>query len=577
MNDITIRIAGANGDGIDSSGDLIAKVFLNVGLNVFAYRSYQSIIRGGHVWHQVRISQNELHGPGEKINILVALNQDSIDFQSAHMVEGGSVIYDGSKSNVDALKDRGLNLVNLPMLDIVLKNGGDPLLKNVVAIGAIMKMTGIDIGVFSDIIKSKFGKKGEMIVNNNINSAKAGYDDPAVKNIMELKGDGKKRYMMDGNTALSIGAFASGCRFYAAYPMTPASGILHWFAAHQKLGVVVKQTEDEIAAINMTIGAASAGARSMCGTSGGGFSLMVEALGLSGMLEVPIVVVDSQRGGPSTGLPTKTEQGDLLFVSHASQGEFPRIVVSPRNIKESLYVGAEAHNLAEKYQCPVIILMDLYISEHAESINTFELEGIKVDRGKIATKSDGRFKRYEITTDGISPRSFPGTPGLEFIAPSDEHDEYGNLVTDFNAGIDKYVGIRRQMHEKRMRKIDTMLKEEKGVFVPDVSNADAEYFFVTFGSTTESVMEAVELLSPSGKKFGIISFKYLMPLDVEKTKALLSGKKLIDVEYNFTAQLAYLIKANTCIDISHRILKYDGEAFTGREIADKALELVSKW
>ncbi len=577
MASVSVRIVGANGDGVESSGALLIKVATRNGLNVFGYRGYQSIIRGGHVWYQIRISDSKLYSHGEGIDILIALNQDSITYQKSHLNPNAIVIYDPSKIKVDELDATKFRLVKLPMLDIAIEVSGDPIMRNTVAIGAALKFIGIDISVFNEVIKSMFGRKGEKVVESNIKAASRGYDSEGVSMVFNIKGDGKQRYALDGNTALSIGAYASGCKFYAAYPMTPASSILHWFAAHENKGVMPKQTEDEIAAINMTIGAASAGARAMCGTSGGGFSLMVEGLGLAGMLETPIVVVESQRTGPSTGLPTKTEQADLLFVMHASQGEFPRIVVAPRSIEESFKIASEAFNLADRYQCPVLIMMDLYLSEHIESIDGFDFDSITIDRGKIVTQKtdEGRFKRYLITEDGISPRSFPGARGLEFIAGSDEHNEYGDLISDAFAGIDSSIEIRNKMHEKRMRKMDTMLKNES-IFVPHIENENADYFLVTFGSTTIPAREAVEILKSKGLNFGIISFNYILPLDKEKTKAMLHGKRMINVEANFTGQLAKVIMMNTGIEIKESILKYDGEAFTGESIASEALKIVKK-
>ena len=580
MGELTIRIAAANGDGIESSGDLIARTFLKAGFNIFAYRSYQSIIRGGHVWYQIRVSNSELRSAGDAINILVALNQDAVENQGAYLADGAYVIYDGSKVNLNSLKGKNIKPVDLPMLDIILKNGGDPILRNVVAIGAVMKLAGTDIAVFNNQIKSKFGRKGEELVSSNINCAAAGYNHPGIVNTFNLKGDGKQRYLIDGNSALAMGAFASGCRFYAAYPMTPATTLLHWFAARADQGIMCKQTEDEISAINAAIGASYTGARAMCGTSGGGFSLMVEAVGLSGMIEVPLVVVNSQRGGPSTGLPTKTEQGDLIFAMHSSQGEFPRIVVAPRSVEEAFKIGSEIFNLVERYQCPAIILMDLYLSELSKSVSGFDLDSIIVDRGKLLTAANGQpFKRYAITDDGVSPRSIPGTPGLEFIASSDEHNEDGSTITDYYAGIDQYVKVRERMHSKRMRKIETMLKNES-LFVPTV-NSEGDYYLVTFGSTTEAALEASELLQKEGLKVGVISFNYLLPLDGEKTKSVLQGKRIIDVEVNYTAQLAQVIRTNTGLAIGNMILKYDGEALGALEIASRALAIVrnkdTKW
>ncbi len=577
MTSISIRIAGAHGDGVESSGALIIKVAARIGLHVVAYRGYGSIIRGGHCWYQVRIGDSQLRSYGEGIDILIAINQDAIENQKSHLNDKAVVIYDPSKVKVDSLDAGKYKLVPIPLLDIAVAASGDPIMRNTVALGAALKFIGIDIAVFNDVLKGQFGRKGDNVVAQNIKAATGGYNYMGVQTLYTLKGDGKHRYALDGNTALSVGAYAAGCKFYSAYPMTPASSILHWFASHEDKGVMPKQVEDEIAAINMAIGASSAGVRAMCGTSGGGFSLMVEGLGLAGMLETPLVVVESQRSGPSTGVPTKTEQGDILFVMHASQGEFPRIVVAPRSIDESFKLTADAFNLADKYQLPVIVMMDLYLSEHVETVEGFDVDGVSIDRGKIVTENadGGRFKRYLITDDGVSPRAFPGSKGLEFVAGSDEHNELGDLVTDMYAGLDWAIDVRSKMHSKRMRKIETMLKNEK-IFVPEVLNDGADYFLVTFGSTTGPALDAIDILKSKGKNFGLISFNYLMPLDKEKTKNMLQGKKLINVEGNYTGQLAQMIRMNTGIEITKSILKYDGEAFTAEGIANEAIALTNK-
>lgn len=574
MTSVTIRIAGANGDGIESSGALLTKVAARNGLHTFSYRGYQSIIRGGHVWYQVRIADEEINSFGDEVNILIAINQDAIENQKSHLASDAIVIYDPAAVKADSLPNT-ITRLPMPLLDIAVKESGDPIMRNIAAIGAVLKIVGIDIASFDKVISSVFGRKGEKVVNDNIKVATTGYNYPGVKTLYSIKGDNKQRYVLDGNTALAIGAYAADCKAYFAYPMTPASSILHWFAAHEDKGVFFKQTEDEIAAINMAIGAASAGIRAMCGTSGGGFSLMVEALGLAGMLEVPIVVVLSQRSGPSTGLPTKHSQADMLFAMHASQGEFPRIVVAPRTVEESFSIAAQAFNLADKYQCPVIILMDQFISESVKSVEAIDTN-ITIDRGKIAqqpSQSGGRFERYKITDDGISPRSIPGTPGLEFVAPSDEHDEYGDLISDYFAGIDRYVEIRKQMYEKRMRKLDTMLKQE-GVFVPHIENENAKHFLVVYGSTYGPAKEAMERLNKEGLDFGLISFNYLLPLDAEKTKAMLEGKDLIDIEANYNAQLAQWIRMNTGIEISKKMRDWSGEPFTPAQIYAQAKRLI---
>lgn len=574
MANVSIRIAGANGDGVESTGALLGKIAALSGMEVFGNRGYQSVIRGGHVWYQIRIGDEKLYSAGDNIDVLVALNQESITNQKSHLADKAIVIYDSAKCNVKELEGRSYSLIGIPFLEIVMAAGGDSIMRNMVSIGTVLKVVGIDIGLFDAVINKMFLRKGIDVVNKNIKVASEGYNYKGVEKRYSIRGDGKPRYLLDGNTALSLGAYAAGCKYYAAYPMTPASGILQWFAAHADRGVLYKQTEDEIAAINSTIGAASAGVRAMCGSSGGGFALMVEALGLAGMLETPIVVVKSQRTGPSTGLPSKTEQGDLLFVMHASQGEFPRIVVAPRSMEESFSLTADAFNLADRYQCPVLVLMDAFISERVESVASFDVDSIKIDRGKIADASSvsGRFKRYALTDDGISPRSVPGMKGLSFVAPSYEHNEYGDLVSDVLSGLDEHVAMRKKMQEKRMRKMDTMLKNEN-VFVPTVENGNAKHFLVTFGSTTSVAREAMITLNKKGLDFGLISFNYLLPLDAGRTNRMLSGKHLIDVECNYTGQLAKVIRMETGIEIKDRILRYDGENITCGEIVENAARM----
>ncbi|MFP3278540.1 MAG: 2-oxoacid:acceptor oxidoreductase subunit alpha [Candidatus Micrarchaeota archaeon] len=561
MESVAIRIGGANGDGIDSAGLMLASIFKKMGYNIFAFRGYQSVIRGGVVWYQVRISNEKLYSYGNEIDLLIAFSQEAVQ-QSIELVkENGVLIYDSNIGNV-ATK-QGIKLMPIPLTELAIKAGGS-IYRNTISIGIACKILGLSGDAAKEVLSSRFKNKPDVL-ESNLKAFELGYN--AVEPLLKAPQPGKgAKYLLNGNNALALGAYAAGCKFYAAYPMTPASGIMEWFANHEELGVFFKQTEDEIAAINMTIGAASAGVRAMCGTSGGGFSLMVEALGLAGMIEAPIVVVDSQRTGPSTGLPTKTEQGDLLFVMHASQGDFPRIVIAPRSIEECFYIGANAFNLAEKYQCPVIILLDLFLSEHIESVD-IDPSKVSIDRGKIQKEPVKDFKRYQITDDGISPRSLPGTKGLAFVAASDEHDEYGNLISDVLVGLPEYAELRKKMHEKRLRKLETMIKNND-IEMPMVLNENADIFIVTFGSSTESSIEAISLLKERGINAGLIAFSYLYPMKSEEVKKLLSGKRLVDVECNATGQLAKLIAMNTGIIIKDKVLRYDGEAITSKEIAD---------
>ncbi len=577
---ISIRISGANGDGIDSAGQLLARLLGHNGLSVFGYRGYQSVIRGGNVWHHIRASPEKLYSYGNDIDVLISLTKDSLETNLHLVCQGGIVIYDNKVPGIEeaAKKRADVQAVSMPLTEMAIKTGGSFIYRNSVAIGFVCKLMGISEDTIDKAVTNAFKYKPDFI-KQNVDAVNLGYgfeSNATLKKKIAIGEGPKDKYLMDGNEALAMGAYSAGCKFYAAYPMTPASSILEWFAKHENLGVLFKQTEDEIAAINMTIGAASAGVRAMCGTSGGGFSLMVEALGLAGMIEAPIVVVESQRSGPSTGLPTKTEQGDLLFVMHASQGEFPRIVVAPRSVEECFYVGANAFNLAERYQCPVIVLLDLFLSEHFESVD-IDPDKVVVDRGLVVSEApkDGDFKRYAITENGISPRSIPGTKGTAFVASSDEHDEHGRLISDIFSGIDEYVKLGERMHDKRMKKLETMLGD--GVIdMPSVVNESANIFIVTFGSTTESATEALGLLKEQGVNAGLIAFSYLLPMHSEDVKKLLTGKRLVDVECNATAQLAKVIMMNTGIEMRDRVLKYDGEAITSAEIAEGVMRCAKK-
>jgi len=355
--------------------------------------------------------------------------------------------------------------------------------------------------------------------------------------------------------------------------MTPASGILHWMAAHaSKYGVVVKQAEDELAAINMAIGASHAGVRSMVATSGGGYSLMVEATGLAGMTETPVVIVEAQRAGPSTGLPTKTEQGDLNMMLGASQGDFPRAIIAPRNVEECFYQTARAFNLADRYQGPVFVAEDLYLAEGLETVDTLDLN-VPIDRGLLAD-GEGEFKRYKFTGSGVSPRAFPGQEGRIFVAASDEHDEKGVLVSDVLAGVPEHIETRRLMVEKRMRKMKGMLSEMRP---PELHGpGDAEVTLVCWSSTQGPVREAVKLLEKEGVRASSLEFVDIYPMRGDVGEMLRSCRRLVAVENNYTGQLARLVRAETGVKIPHKILKYDGEPFYPQQIVARVREALGQ-
>jgi 2-oxoglutarate ferredoxin oxidoreductase subunit alpha len=356
-----------------------------------------------------------------------------------------------------------------------------------------------------------------------------------------------------------MGAAAAGLKFYSAYPMTPASSLLHWLVAHSdKVGVLVKQAEDELAVVNMAIGAGLAGVRAMCGTSGGGFALMTEAVGLAGMLEVPVVIVTVQRGGPSTGLPTKTEQGDLNQVFGASQGDFPRVIIAPTSVTDAYYSAAEAHNLAEEFQLPVIIISDLLLAEHPETIEPDALRAdVPIERGKLLSDAPAGYKRYALTADHVSPRVLPGTPGTAFVAGSDEHDEEGVLISDEWTN----PAIRRKMHEKRMGKLDAIRQK---LAPPKLEGpASADVTLVGWGSTWGVIREAVDKLAEAGITANHLHVKYLHPFHAEAVAEVLSNsRRILIVEKNISGQFARYLRAETGIKADDSVLKYDGEPFT---------------
>lgn len=575
-DEVVIRVGGAAGDGVQSAGLIIAKTFTRMGLHVNTYNYYQSIIRGGQSWYQIRASDRKVRSQGDGLDVLIALNKDALERHTNPSInEGGAspltkegvAIFDKGLTN---FQKYDLDYVEMPLNEIASKHSKNALMKNTVAIGATMASIGIDFETLAGVIRDQFGNKGE-VAEQNVNAAREGYEFYKAnfkKLPIKLKTSNKKYYLMSGGETLGLGAVNAGLKMYVGYPMTPASSALHYLAAHQKdFGIFVKIPEDEISAINMAIGANYAGVRAMTGSSGGGFSLMVEALGMAGMMEVPLVVYESQRAGPSTGLPTKTEQGDLNLVLGASQGDFQRIVLAPRNVEDVFYLTREAFNLAEKYQTPVIVMSDLYVAEHYETVENLDLE-FKIDRGKIAEPGMKDYKRYEYTKDGISYRAFPGTAGLTHNEDSDEHNEYGDVVSD--AVTDPTLRV--ESMKKRMKKLDSYIKSMPPT--PTYRYDDAEYAVVQWGGTQGSVEDAVDILRERGHKVGVVEINRPYPLNPDIGKLLSGKKKIVVVENNYTGQMNKLLRSEFLVK-TELITKYDGESFYPGALADE-IEAVLK-
>ena len=559
-DEVVVRVAGAAGDGVQSAGLIMAKTFSRSGLHVITYNYYQSIIRGGQSWYQVRASSHKVKSQGDGLDVLIALNKDGLErHTNPDINEGGAsslqgiAIFDSSISNY---KEEKVNYTPIPLGDIAGKYSKNPLLKNTVALGAATAAIGVDFEILAGVIKDQFGNKGE-IAEQNVKAAREGYDhflNNYKKLDKNLEFSDKKRLLMAGGEATALGAVNGGLKMYTGYPMTPATSVLHFLSSHSsKYGVFVKVSEDEISAINMAIGANYAGVRAMTGSSGGGFALMTEAVGMSGMMEVPIVIYEAQRAGPSTGLPTKTEQGDLNQVLGASQGDFPKIVLSPRNLDDSFYCTREALNLAERFQMPVFLMTDTYLAEHYETVDGFDLD-FKIDRGLFAKDNTENYKRYEYTESGISARGIPGQAGLMHNEDSDEHNEYGDVVSD--AITDPT--LRKKSMEKRMRKIEQYVKEMPPT--PTYRYDDAEYAVVQWGSTQGVVEEAIDALREKGLKVGAVEINRPYPMNPDIGKLLEGKKKIIVVEGNYTGQMNRLLRSEFLVN-TELITKYDGESF----------------
>lgn len=415
INQLSWKVGGQQGEGIESTGEIFCIALNRLGYYLYGYRHFSSRIKGGHTNNKIRVSTTETRAISDDLDILVAFDQETIDVNYKELHEGGIIIADAKFKPV-CPEDTKAELYIVPFTEIAAELGTS-LMKNMVAIGATCAVLGMEISVFNDVVDEIFGRKGEEIVKKNMDAITAGYKAMEVMlgeklGAMELeKADGQKRMFMIGNDAIALGAVAGGCRFMAAYPITPASEIMEYLIKKlPQFGGTVIQTEDEIAAATMAIGANYGGVRAITASAGPGLSLKMEAIGLAGITETPIVIVDTQRGGPSTGLPTKQEQSDLMAMIYGTHGEIPKIVMAPSTVEEAFYDTAEAFNLAEEYQCPVIVLSDLQLSLGKQTVQPLDYGKVEIRRGKLVdfeieeSENKSYFKRYEVTEDGVSPR-----------------------------------------------------------------------------------------------------------------------------------------------------------------------------
>jgi 2-oxoglutarate ferredoxin oxidoreductase subunit alpha len=573
-----IGIGGAAGQGVATPGDIFAKIFSRRGLHLNAYNAYQSIIRGGHTFLTIRTGSEKVTNMGDRVDLLIPLNQDAMDRHLGLLTDGAACLYN-SDTIKPAVAAEGVALCPLPVSKLadITRN---KVAQNTLAVGAGLSMMGIGFQALEQVLTEQFKKKGEGVVAENIGIARAGYA-YATANFKPfawpLPMTANRYAVLSGNTAMAMGGAAAGVKFYCAYPMSPSTGVLHWMAAHaRKAGIMVRQVEDEIGVVNMAIGAAHAGVRSMCATSGGGFALMSEGLGLSAMMETPVVVIDCQRAGPSTGVPTKTEQGDLWQMLGAAFGDYPRALVAPLDIGDCFKVISEIFNIADRFQCPGIVLCDLLLSEGRLSVDPKDLDFVPViDRGELITNvssvsgasGDGAYKRYKVTESGVSPRAVPGVPGHTHTAASDEHDEDGVLISDEFTNPTK----RRAMMEKRMRKVAGIA----AAVPPPVlwGPPDADVTLIGWGSTKGVIEEACEILTEQGISANQLQIRWLVPLHGDAILDILKhARHTIIVENNYSGQFARYLRSETSFVPDGYIRKYDGEPFMPHHIVEAVKE-----
>lgn len=584
----TWMVGGEAGYGITTMGQMFSRACTESGLQVFGYVEYPSLIRGGHNTAMVRVGEGKVHAHSNTVDMLLALNRESVDLHLDEMAENGVIIYDGESVQLDTTKIRGdIMLASVPFARITKELGAQILMRNTVAFGASFGLMNYDFKYIERLLNTTFGRKGQEIVDFNIKVARAGYDyalqnyqngipradggtGKFAKSVKAIAGE-NTRIVLSGNEAIAMGAIKAGLKFMAAYPMTPVTSVMLMVAKYgEKYGIVMKHTEDEIAAINMTIGAAHAGVRAMTATAGGGFSLMVEALGMAGITETPIVVVEGMRPGPSTGLPTWTDQADLRFLMHASQGEFPRVIALPGDVGECFYMTLKAFNLAEKYQMISMILTDKYLGESVMTTERFNHKDYKPDRGLLMTREEakkvvpGTYKRFEFTESGVSRRAVPGMPNTIYAMSTDEHKEDGDL--------DEGSENRIKMVDKRAKKLVTLRKESlpDNEMVELHGPADADLTIVSWGSTKGIILEAIEHAAEQGQKVNFLQIKYVLPFPTEPVEKILrAAKKILLIETNFDGQMGGVITENTGIMLKNRFLRYDGRPFHPAQIAER--------
>ncbi|MDT4012583.1 MULTISPECIES: 2-oxoacid:acceptor oxidoreductase subunit alpha [Staphylococcus] len=577
---VSWKVGGQQGEGIESTGEIFATAMNREGYYLYGYRHFSSRIKGGHTNNKIRVSTTPVHAISDDLDILIAFDQETIELNH-HEMRDDSVIIVDAKAKPSRPENCKAQLIVLPFTDIA-KELGTKLMKNMVAIGATCAIMDLDIKSFESLIANTFGKKGENIVDMNVQALHAGYE--AMKEEMtDLKGDyhleasqSEPHLYMIGNDAIGLGAISAGSKFMAAYPITPASEIMEYMIENlPKVNGAVIQTEDEIAAATMAIGANYAGVRAFTASAGPGLSLMMESIGLSGMTETPLVIVNTQRGGPSTGLPTKEEQSDLMQMIYGTHGDIPKIVVAPTDAEDSFYLTVEAFNLAEEYQCPVIILSDLQLALGKQTVEQLDFSRVEIKRGELLQSDIERdeddksyFKRYALTASGVSPRPIPGVKGGIHHVTGVEHSPEGKPSES--------AQNRQEQMDKRMRKTEKLLINEP--VIDDQPYDEADILYIGFISTKGAIQEGKARLEDEGIKVNHLQIKQLHPFPKQIVQeAVDKAKKVVVVEHNYQGQLANILKMN--VNVHQKLInqtKYDGTPFLPHEIEEKGLEIAKE-
>lgn len=576
---VSWKVGGQQGEGIESTGEIFATAMNRKGYYLYGYRHFSSRIKGGHTNNKIRVSTTPVHAISDDLDILIAFDQETIVLNHHEMRED-SVILADSKAKPEKPEDCKAQFIVLPFTEIA-KELGTPLMKNMVAIGATAALMQLQTETFETLIQNMFEKKGEKVVQLNIEALNEGYRvmseqrENITGDFILEEGSGAPHLYMIGNDAIGLGAITGGSRFMAAYPITPASEIMEYMIDNlPKVNGTVIQTEDEIAAATMAIGANYAGVRAFTASAGPGLSLMMEAIGLSGMTETPLVIVNTQRGGPSTGLPTKQEQSDLMQMIYGTHGDIPKIVLAPTDAEDAFYLTVEAFNLAEEYQCPVIVLSDLQLSLGKQTVPNLDYQRVEIRRGATITEDIERevddkayFKRYALTESGVSPRPIPGVKGGIHHVTGVEHNEEGKPSEAANN--------RQAQMDKRMKKTEQLLIEAP---VEGQVEEEVDVLFIGFISTKGAIEEGVQRIKDAGHTAAHMQIRQLHPFPTETVQnAVNKAQKVIVVEHNYQGQLANIIKMN--VQLGDKLIKqtkYDGTPFLPKEIETKGLEIVNQ-